>query len=409
MAKIPESGPFWFSDIRAQFGVVVEGLGRDKNLFSSYLGIAGAPTEAPLLGTDFRGRAAELVLRASEFTGSVSSNVAQMFHSHYGQATVDEYSSFKYIQDIPRVIPLYSGKISPSVVGSISQFYEVYLGRWGWSAGTELTIQLRAGMTGAHHGNSPASANGISWVETIAGSTPAHKLTATSNKFATKTSVQLGTKPTSALFVERSLTLDRVNGTIVGGDSKGGDIRIAYAEIHGEKLTSKSWISGDGKGGSGYWVDTNPTYGLTRAEAYALLPGKRTGHDNLPIVTTAYSAVVGRMMSSITLYRHGSDTGVAGIKHLGTIYEAAVARGPVTQQSGLGKSWIRNGKSGGSDALFSMFDHYYETDNNRGTTPSYTLGALQFRRKYFTKTGSNPAGAPGITVVNDSVLTITGV
>jgi hypothetical protein len=426
MSKIPETGEFTFGDVITELGTKVEDLDLDKYLMSSYLGITPSiPTKAPLLLSDFKGLSNALVLRTSDITGATQGtatyiDIGQQFINVHTLEVCNQSTDFIYIHDVDFKGLIITGGISLTDESSIVIGY-IWSGGSTWSSKTKLHFQLEADLEGRHHGVPILSSlsSGISWYFDLVPSTPSHKYFNSGNAFAKSNNEYLGTYATSGLIMNRSISLHRVSGNISGGDGKGGDVRLAYCEKHGRKYIGKRWVYGTGKDqyyGSEY-VENSPTYSIITNYAYAIIPGSRASNPSPPFSYTGenpYSidtSMLNRMTDFISSKVLATEDSVAvlGLKNE-TYHGSGVGISmPRVAQPGLDKDWITNGKTNGGDTILTLFNHYFETVLDEGTTPSPIVIGDIIINKIWSRTDALPSDGINGIELNGYALTITEV
>lgn len=419
MSKIPETGPFTFGDVITEFGAKVESLGLDKYKLSSYLGITtGIPTEAPLLLSAFRGKSNPLIIRTSQIIAAlptvVNIHIPYWFVNIHSIEVCNQHADFVYIHDVDFKGAVDTGSLnlnqSTSLVGGF-----VYLGAQ-WGAGTTLHMQLEAKLEGMDHGLPSLNSldAGINWTFNVTPSTPSHKYYTSGTGYASAAHNYLGTSAGNSLTLNRSITLHRVSGLISGGDGKGGDIRLAYAEAHGRKYIGKRYVAGQ-KGAAGTYVDNDPTYSVFTAYAYAMIPGARSANPSPPFMQksvlklTSADDILARMNNFISSKTLATETtypsiGLNNETYQGTGLGMRTAR---VAQPNMGRDWILRGKGNGGDRILSIFNHYFETVDDSGATPApLVIGGIIFNKMWVRTDAPITAGKDGV-VLNGHTLTIT--
>lgn len=410
MAKIPDSGPFSFSDVIAEFGTVVEAAGKDKNLMSSYAGVAeGIPANPPFKLSDFKGKASELVLRSSEYFALYPNNTAwpqfsivQLFWNFFTNASsprkmeiseLQAIRAFRFIIDEDYTDMTFTTGSVQSSIGTFSiGIHGFYLLAWGTNS--KITIQVDGSVTGKHHG--PAVANsgtgyGISLT--------ASSLTEASNYTSG------GGEARPALIAERDFNLKHVSGTLQGGDGAGGDVRIKLLErYNGQRITT---VYNEKIGNS----DSAPVaFTNLEASVECILQGVRNGQGLTGFVfgTTNNDGdfnIYSDLVSMVQLVQYGQNDRSAQMEFSFSdfIYSAG-RRGTSRSLQWAEHSWAVKGLAGGYDKIVGVVRTFTGTVIDTGITPVKSKGTSQTT---VTSQLTVSSVEPGRDAVEENGFTIT--
>lgn len=413
MAGIPETGEFSFSDVIAEFGDLATAAGRDKNLMSSYLGLVpGLPTTPPLKLSDFRGQQAALVLKHSDLSATQKqlTSIASMFMSYFeDKGGVAGYKNFKLIIDEDRTDTLYTGATG---------YNEDADGIWGmygyipiFNSDTELTIEVRANITGRHAAyRSSISDVGVTWTNSYAANTvaSADDLVISGGPDTGTDSGNWGqTTPRPGIYCERDCNIVRYSGTIRGGNYGSGDVRIAYSEYHGVRRIRPST---DSKFGT---VDIIQYTGA-RFTANILVQGLRSAGSS-PGVLRNGSTTLNTLQALDAIVSNevmGTDTAKASAKiSAGVInftYSAGKRSGGGARQLPYNKPWMLTGHKPGYDVLITISRLYKISTWDTGLTPEYVRGGLQSTNVDNEYISYSVSSQPAILTNNYSVSVTEG-